>query len=160
MDGIGMDKIVPQDNFLKDLSVRSELIGRALWRVEDRFNIRHLHPVTAATLIFRDENFEDAACEAVDMGILDASQYYQMMDADMIARGKDRDTDKDAYVAVESSFTISDSDIVRANRAAAALRKVFPDADVRAAVYCAEISNENTQRAQDDGVEVISNARL
>ncbi len=87
-------------------------------------------------------------------------EYYRIIDTDLIVQGISSDTNKDAYVALESSFTIDDSDIVRANRTASALRKVFPDADVWAAVYCAEISGENTQRAQDDGVEVISNARL
>ncbi|MXY45913.1 MAG: hypothetical protein F4Y44_02795 [Chloroflexi bacterium] len=69
-------------------------------------------------------------------------------------------TGKDAYVALESSFTIDDSDIVRANRTATALKKVFPDSVVWAAVYCAVISEENSQRAKDDGVTVISSARL
>ena len=142
---IGMDKIVSQDNFLKDHSIRSELLGRAMWRVADRFNIRRTESVFAVTLLSIDEYFENAICDAEDNGVLADCEYYRIIDTDMIVQGISRDTGKDTYVAVESSFTIADSDIVRANRTASALRKVFPDADVWATVYCAEISDENTQ---------------
>ena len=155
-----MVKVTPQDNFLRQIMIDSELPVRAKWRVDDRFNIRCSEAVIAVTLPFRDKDFEDAICDAVDRGILIWNEYHQIMGTAMIIRGMTRDTDKETYVAVESSFTIGDSDIVRANRTTAALKKVFPDADARAAVYCAEISDENTQRAQDDGVEVISNARM
>ena len=153
-------KVIPQDGFLKDHITRSELLGRAMWRVADRFNIRRTEPVLAVTLLFGDEGFENVICDAEDNGVLTDCEYYRIIDTDLIVQGISSDTNKDAYVALESSFTIDDSDIVRANRTASALRKVFPDADVWAAVYCAVISDENAQRAIDDGVEVISNARL
>ena len=147
-----------QNEFLSSAAIRPKLIGRAMWRVMDRFGIRRGKPIIAITLLSRDELFEDAACDAKDKGILTESEYFGIMDTDMIVRGRSVNTGRDAYVAVESSFTIADSDIVRVNRTASALRKMFPEADVWAAVYCAEISNDNSQRAEDDGVEVISNA--
>ena len=155
-----MVKVTPQDDFLRQNMIDSELPVRAKWRVDDRFNIRRSEVLIAVTLPSRDEDFEDAIYDAVDRGVLIWNDYHQIMGTAMIVRGRSVDTGKDAYIAVESSFTIGDSDIVRANRTASALKKVFPDADVRAAVYCAEISNDNSQRAKDDGVEVISNARF
>ena len=145
---------------LKGKSLEYELPGRARSRVEHRFKIRRTRAVRASTQQLPAHDFEDAVYNAENTGILSESQRQRILDTDMIVRGRSSDSGKDAYVALESSFTIDDSDIVRANRTASALRKVFPDADVWAAVYCAEISGENTQRAQDDGVEVISNARL
>ena len=145
---------------LKGKSLEYELPGWARSRVEHRFKIRRTRAVRASTQQLPAHDFEDAVYNAENTGILSESQRQRILDTDMIVRGRSSDSGKDAYVALESSFTIDDSDIVRANRTASALRKVFPDADVWAAVYCAEISGENTQRAQDDGVEVISNARL
>ena len=145
---------------LKGKSLEYELPGRARSRVEHRFKIRRTRAVRASTQQLPAHDFEDAVYNAENAGILSESQRQRILDTDMIVRGRSSDSSKDAYVALESSFTIDDSDIVRANRTAAALRKVFPNAVVWAAVYCAEISDENTQRAQDDGVEVISNARL
>lgn len=153
-------KVIPQDDFLKDHSIRSELPGRAVWRVADKFNIRRAKPALAITSLSRDEDFENTVCDAEETGVLSESEYYRIMDTDMIVQGKSRDTSKDTYVAVESSFTIDDNDIVRANRTASALRNVFPEADVWAVVYCSEISGENSQRAEDDGVTVITNVRL
>ena len=145
---------------LKGKSLEYELPGRARSRVDHRFKIRRTRAVRASTQQLPAHDFEDAIYDAENAGILSESQRQRILDTDMVVRGRSLDTGKDTYVAVESSFTIADSDIVRANRTASALRKVFPDADVWATVYCAEISDENTQRAQDDGVEVISNARL
>ena len=146
--------------YLKGKILETELPGRAASRLEYRFNIRRPRVVRTSTQYIPAHDFDDAIYEASDTGILSEIQRRRILDTDLIVRGRSSDTGKDAYVALESSFTIDDSDIVRANRSASALRKVFPDADVWAAVYCAEISDENSQRAQDDGVEVISNARL
>ena len=146
--------------YLKGKSLETEMPGRALSRLEYRFNISRPRLVRASTHYPPAHDFADAVRDALKDGILSESQRRRILDTDMIVQGRGVDTDKDTYVAVESSFTIGDSDIVRANRTASAIRKVFPNADVRAAVYCAEISDENTKRAQDDGVEVISNARL
>ena len=149
-------KVIPQDDFLKDHSIRSELLGRAVWRVADRFNIRRAEPVLAITSLSRDEGFEEAVCDAEEFGVLTDREYHRILDTDLIVQGRSNDTGRDTYVAVESSFTIGDSDIVRANRTASALRKVFPDSDVWAAVFCSTISDENSQRAEDDGVTVIT----
>ena len=146
--------------YLKGKSLETEMPGRALSRLEYRFNIIRPRLVRASTHYPPAHDFADAVRDASKDAILSESQRRRILDTDMIVQGRCADTGKDTYVAVESSFTIGDSDIVRANRTASALRNVFPDADVWAAVYCAEISDENTQRAQDDGVEVISNARL
>ena len=146
--------------FLKGKSLETELPGRAASRLEFRFNIRRPRVVRASTQHLPVHDFEDAIYEASDTGTLSEIQRRRILDTDLIVHGRSDDTGRDAYVAVESSFTIDDSDIVRANRTAAALRRVFPDADVWAAVYCAAISDENSQRAEDDGVTVISNARL
>ncbi len=155
-----MVKVVPQDNFLRQQMIYSELLGRARLLIAGRFSVRRAEPVIAVTLLFRDELFEDAVWDAKDKGILAKSECFRIMDTDMIVRGISRDTGKDTLIAVESSFTVHDGDIVRVNRTASALRKVFPDADVWAAVYCAAISDENSRRAEDDGVEVISNVRV
>ena len=146
--------------YLKGKSLETEMPGRALSRLEYRFNISRPRLVRASTHYPPAHDFADTIRDASKDGVISEIQRQRILDTDMIVQGRGADTGKDTYVALESSFTIGDSDIVRANRTVTALRKIFPDADVRAAVYCAEISDENTQRAQDDGVEVISNARL
>lgn len=146
--------------YLKGKSLETEMPGRALSRLEYRFNISRPRLVRASTHYPPAHDFTDAVYEASKVGALSENQHRRILDTDMIVQGRGADTGKDTYVAVKSSFTIGDSDIVRANRTATALRKVFPDAEVWAAVYCAAISDENSQRAIDDGVEVISNARL
>ena len=155
-----VDQLKVDVGLLKGKSLEYELAGRVRSRVEHRFKIRRARAVRASTQQLPAHDFEDAVYDAENAGVLSESQRQRILDTDMVVQGRSLDTGKDTYVAVESSFTIADSDIVRANRTAAALRNVFPNADVWAAVYCSEISDENTRRAQDDGVEVISNARL
>ena len=146
--------------YLKGKILEMELPGRALSRLEYRFDIIRPRLLRSSTHYPSAHDFTDAIRDASKGRVISEIQRRRILDTDMIVQGRGEDTGKDTFVALESSFTIADSDIVRANRTATALRKIFPDADVRAAVYCAEISDENTQRAQDDGVEVISNARL
>ena len=155
-----VDQLKVDVGLLKGKSLEYELAGRVRSRVEHRFKIRRARAVRASTQQLPAHDFEDAVYDAENAGVLSESQRQRILDTDMVVQGRSLDTGKDTYVAVESSFTIADSDIVRANRTTAALRNVFPNADVWAAVYCSEISDENTRRAQDDGVEVISNARL
>lgn len=157
---VDVDQLKVDVGYLKGKSLETELPGRAASRLEYRFNIRRPIVVRASTQHLPVHDFQDAIYEASDAGILSEIQRRRILDTDLIVRGRSGDTGEDTFVALESSFTIDDSDIVRANRTAAALRKAFPDALVLAAVYCAVISDENAQRAMDDGVEVISNARL
>ena len=146
--------------YLKGKSLESELPGRAAARIVDRFDIRRHRVVRASTQYTPTHDFDDAVFDAFKAGILSGPQRRRIFDTDMIVRGRSLETNNLIYVAVESSFTIDDSDIVRAKRTETALKKMFPGAEVRAAVYCSAISDENSQRAEDDGVLVISNARI
>ena len=155
-----VDQLKVDVGYLKGKSLETELPGRAVSRLEYRFNLRRPIVVRASTQHLPVHDFQDAIYEASDTGILSEIQRRRILDTDLIVRGRSGKTGKDTFVALESSFTIDDSDIIRASRTAVALRKVFPDSLVLPAVYGAVISDENLQRAQDDGVEVISNARL
>ena len=146
--------------YLKGKALESDLPGRVRARVEHLFNIRRTRVVRASTQYIASHDFDDAIYDAENSHLLTESQRQRILNTDLIVRGRVLDTDKDAYVAVEASFTADDSDIARASRTASALGKVFPDTDVWAAVYCEDISKEYAQIAEEYGVKVIANIRL
>ena len=146
--------------YLKGKALESDLPGRVRARVEHLFNIRRTRVVKTSTQYIASHDFDDAIYDAENSHLLTESQRQRILNTDLIVRGRVLDTDKDAYVAVEASFTADDSDIARASRTASALGKVFPDTDVWAAVYCEDISKEYAQIAEEYGVKVIANIRL
>lgn len=146
--------------YLKGKALESDLPGRVRSRVEHLFNIRRTRVIRASTQYIASHDFDDAIYDAENSHLLTESQRQRILNTDLVVRGRVLDTGKDAYVAVEASFTADDSDIVRASRTASALGKVFPDADVWAAVYCEGISEENAQIAEEYGVKIIANIRL
>ena len=146
--------------YLKGLSLESQLPGRARAQVEHYLDIRRTRVLRAVTLHNLSHDFEDAVYDAEEAGILSRRERRRILSTDMVVRGRTRGASSEVYVAVEASFTADDSDIDRANRSVEALRKVFPDAQAAAAVYCETISDEDLLTAQNESVKVITNERL
>lgn len=146
--------------YLKGVSLEAQLPGRARAQVEHYLGIRRTRVLRAVTLHNLSHDFEDAVYEAEEAGVLTRRQRRRILNTDMVVRGRSMANGGDVYVAVEASFTADDSDIDRASRSAEALRKVFPNADAAAAVYCESISTESSQTAEDESVKVIANETL
>jgi tetrahydromethanopterin S-methyltransferase subunit G len=89
--------------YLKGKSLETEMPGRALSRLEYRFNISRPRLVRASTHYQPAHDFTDAVYEASKVGDLIENQHRRILDTDMIVQGRGADTGKDTYVAVESS---------------------------------------------------------
>ena len=100
-----------------------------------------------------DTEFNDAALDAMDSGLLSDDDYTRLMATDMVVSGALAGAN--VYVAVEASFTISSDDIDKVKRSASLIKRVYPDIDARAALYYFAADDERRAAATDAGVEII-----
>ena len=99
------------------------------------------------------DELADLSDEAVENDLITAAEADDLERTDLILTGTSTDGNE-VYVLAEASVTASHLDIERAHARAAILQKAV-GATVQPAVACAEISAENRQQADQEGVTVI-----
>lgn len=102
------------------------------------------------------QHVRDLLDQAIDADILSEGEEYDLVLIDFILLGQTLDGEP-AYVVIESSFTINQSDVDRAARRARILQAAS-GVTRRAAVIGTVISDANRQRADADGVAYIAMA--
>ncbi|GBD09051.1 hypothetical protein HRbin22_01298 [Candidatus Thermoflexus japonica] len=79
--------------------------------------------------------------------------------ADVIVRGHRLEGEGETYLVVEVSAIVHTEDVERAAERAAVLRKVFPEAEVRAVVAGSDIHPLAARMARDRGVWWLKESR-
>lgn len=103
--------------------------------------------------------FCDKVYDSLEEGAITDDQYMSVMDADLIAKARRRGFAEWVYIAVETSYRLGREDADRAEAAKRALETIFPQSEVRAMVYGAEISDADRLYAESKGVEVLLEQR-
>ena len=128
-------------------------IGRRARSIARRsLNIRN-STVIHSTRDRDGEELSDLSEQAEENGLITADEANELERADLILTGTSAEGNE-IYLLAEASVTISHQDIERAHTRAAILGKAVGNL-VQPAVAGAEISDENRQKAQQDGVTVI-----
>ena len=148
-----LDRLETDVATLKGLSLQSQLHHIGLNAVVSRYRIRGARLVRAVGSGASDTEFNDAALDAVDSGLISDDDYTRLMATDMVVSGALAGAN--VYVAVEASFTISSDDINKVKRSASLIKRVYPDIDTRAALYYFAADDERRAAATDAGVEII-----
>ena len=98
------------------------------------------------------DKFNDAVNDANDAGEISDEQYDRLMRTDLIVAARRRGSARDVYLALEASGKISRDDVDRANRSKEALRMMFAESEVLAAVYGREMSEADRRYADSNDV--------
>ncbi len=100
-------------------------------------------------------DFSNAVAIAEESGVITPEQHGRIMATDLIASARRRGSRQTAYFAVEAANRLDRGDIGRVVRTGEILARVFPEAEIRVAVYGLEISDSDSARARDKGVDVF-----
>ena len=100
-------------------------------------------------------DFSNAVAIAEESGVITPEQHGRIMATDLIASARRRGSRQTAYFAVEAANRLDRGDIGRVVRTGEILARVFPEAEIRVAVYGLEISDSDRARAHDKGVDVF-----
>ena len=154
-----MGRVITDMGDLKGRALESELWSRGMSRVASLFKMRNMRVIRMAEQDANSAEFNDAIAEAEDNNILSEEEYDRLLRTDLIVLGRERGTPKDVYAAIEASYTLGRSDIERAKQSVSAIRKVFPNAEVRPVVFCSNITDTFSQMAESEGVSVLMSSR-
>ena len=124
-----------------------------------RGRMRRSIGLAQAQVLHRDWGETDDALlalldDADDSGVISLEEREDLLDADIIAAGKDA-TGADAYAVVEISITVSSGDVSRAARRARTLARATGD-ECSAIVVGSEIPPAEQERAQRSAVAIVA----
>ena len=139
---------------LKGIALETRLADKGLAQIARAFSLRRLRIVRLAEHNRASERFNEAVWEALDNGVIDNGEYERLLDTDLIVQGSVSGGDV-AFCASEASFTAEAEDVVKVSTSAVILRKVFPEAETYAALYCMEAAEEVEIVADRQGVALI-----
>ena len=126
-----------------------------LSRIVAEFGLRNVRVVRVAEQNRASADFNNAIYSAENDGVLDGNEYLRLLRTDMIVRGTSRDGSRVIFVATEASYSVEEDDIEKVSQSAATIKKVFPDDEVCAALYCENISDDLASEANRVDVRVV-----
>ena len=142
---------------LKGLGVESVLQGRVLQMIGNRLGMDEPVVLVSMQLPSRvDVGFKALVDEAAsgDGPAISRSDQTRIVETDLIVQGRKDDTQVEAYLAVEASYTIEVKDITRVIDTRTALIKLFPEAEVTGAVFGVVVSDDNKRLARRNRIRV------
>ena len=104
------------------------------------------------------DRFNNAVNSASDGGEISDGQYDRIMNTDLIASARRRESPGDVYIAFEASSKINRHDVDRAIQSRDAIQAAFKEAETLAAVYGREISDDDRRYAESVGAAVFISA--
>ncbi len=154
LDGIEAEQRVMrgQINNLNGSDYERKVVRRASRLVRRHLGIRNVRVLVAINRP-DGETIANLLDDGADRGIITEDDADELDRADIILWGRSPDGE-DVYIVGEISITIDHSDVDRARDRAAILRTAS-DTTSHAAVFGADISDDNRERASNSGVTVI-----
>ena len=152
------DKIDTEFGDIKGMTFGSKLEKSGLSRMVSDFGLSRTRIVRLAEHNRASEEFNEAAWDARDDGIISEVERMRLTVTDMIVQARMGRTTNIAYIAAEASYTIDEDDVAKVMASADALRKIFPDATVFACLYGANISDRLLSEAADKNIAVYIEA--
>ena len=142
---------------LNGLGVESVLQGRVMQVIGNRLNVDEPVVLVSMQLPNRvDVGFKALLEEAAssDSPAISRSDQSRILETDLVIQGRNDDTQTEAYLAVEASYTIEANDITRVVDTRTALENIFPEAEVTGAVFGVVTSDDDKRLARRNQVRV------
>ena len=140
---------------VKGASLESYLHVQMSSRAANLFDLRRISIVRGPLVADPTHDFENSVAKALNEGVIAQTQSDRIFNTDLIVRGQDRKSRVTTYVAVEAAFTVGPDDIRKVEASSLALKSVFPEGNVRGAVYGVNISDNVKQMAESLGYDVV-----
>ena len=140
---------------VKGASLESYLHVQMSSRAANLFDLRRISIVRGPLVADPTHDFENSVAKALNEGVIAQTQSDRIFNTDLIVRGQDRKSRVTTYVAVEAAFTVGPDDIRKVEASSLALKAVFPEGNVRGAVYGVNISDNVKQMAESIGYDVV-----
>ena len=140
---------------VKGASLESYLHVQMSSKAANLFGLRRISIVRGPLIADPTHDFENSVAKALSEGVINQVQKDRIFNTDLIVMGQDQKSRVTTYVAVEAAFTAGPDDIRKVEASNLALKAVFPEGNVRGAVYGVNISDNVKQMAESLGYDVV-----
>ena len=123
-------------------------------------NVRRIQRIVAGGADAVSIEFTDAIDDAKDDGIITDAEFRRVFYTDTIMKSARHGFPNPVYAVVDSSRNLTMDDIHKIKSTATILGKVFPDAEVHAALYYVNIESFIEEEAKRQGVHLIKTSNL
>lgn len=120
---------------LKGIGLETKLFNRGPSLIATLLKVRRSERVRVAETDANSEEFNNVIYKAQDAGVIADDEYERLLNTDMIIKSARTGTSNPVYTAIESSYSVTREDVAKVSRTASILRKVFPEAEIYAALY-------------------------
>ena len=139
---------------LKGWQLQERLHRNGAQQIGDRFDIPNPKVIRAAGTGVSLPDFNGDARRAKKEGVLSDREYDRLMNTDMIMSGRDSDG-ADIYVVAEASFALTSADIDKVLYSADLFRRIYPERDVRTALWYVNVDYVRRNAAESAGIELV-----
>ncbi len=140
---------------LKGWQLQERLHRSGLQQIGDRFGIPDPKVIRAVGDGFRLPDFNRDVRRANEEGVLSDREYQRLINTDMIMSGRRESDGADVYVVAEASFALTSADIEKVLYSADLFKKVYPERDVRTALWYVNVDDIRRNAAETEGVELV-----
>ena len=140
---------------LKGWQLQERLHRSGLQQIGDRFGIPDPKIIRAVGDGFRLPDFNRDVRRANKEGVLSDREYQRLINTDMIMSGRRESDGADIYVVAEASFALTSADIEKVLYSADLFKKVYPERDVRTALWYVNVDDIRRNAAETEGVELV-----
>ena len=139
---------------LKGWRLQALLHGNGASEIGKRFGIRRPKVIRAVGTGVNLQSFNDDIFDANEDGVLSDREYGRLLNTDMIMSGIDRGG-AEIHVVAEASFALTSSDIEKVLHSADLLRRMYPESDVRTALWYVNVDDARREAAEAEGIMLV-----
>lgn len=139
---------------LKGWQLQALLHGNGASQIGDRFDIPNPKVIRAVGTGFSLPDFNEDVFRAKKEGVLSDREYDRLKNTDMIMSGRD-DDGADIYIVAEASFALTSADIDKVLYSADLFKRLYPERDVRTALWYVNVDDVRRNAAEAEGIELV-----
>ena len=139
---------------LKGWQLQALLHGNGASEIGRRFDIRNPKILRAVGTGVNLQSFNNDLFDANKEGVLSDREYGRLLNTDMIMSGIDLGG-AEIHVVAEASFALTSSDIEKVLNSADLLRRMYPESDVRTALWYVNVDDARRKAAEAEGVVLV-----
>ena len=143
------------DPFLKDLRLEINLYNRGPSLIATQLPIYDVARIRVAEKDDNSEEFNASMRLALESGVITIDEYDRVLITDMIVSALRPGASNQVYTAIEASYSVTRDDIRKVKETARVLGRVFPDAEVHAALYYMNMATFIEAEAVEQGIHLI-----
>ena len=140
---------------LKGVGLENKLYNRGPSHIATLLRVYDVARIRVAEKDDNSEEFNASMRLALESGVITMDEYDRVLITDMIVSALRPGASNSVYTAIEASYSVTRDDIRKVKETARVLGKVFPDAEVHAALYYMNMATFIEAEAVEQGIHLI-----